>query len=532
MNITNLKTNNWKGRDLDIALSPVTVITGDNFAGKTSVPMALRFALTGYLPPPIGKRNEAIFGLAGDQARPMSVSVTTDTGRKSSITLTRTAKGKVLMDGGVPADLVLPGLLVEPTTFFGMTGAERVQAVFAACDLTGIGLTASNLVDRVGKIQVMPRQYAEEAIEDIQARIIAAWVRDIPGALAKIESDLKDDLRSTKDYLTRKQAELHAVSGLSRDIPAFDEQKFKALNEEVYALKATLEQPQANEAIEVRFLAAQLEEAETAVDIAQRELSDLDELDACPKCRASARGWKKEVEAALKHDLEQARHTRDSAAKKYAEAQDVWEAKKAELQAKNLAARSKIDLLTWELEDLAAQRAALTTWKAQVARRDEAEKGVLKLQAEVEVYKQAVELVREVREDAVAKTFGKVLDVARNFTDGLLNSPIEMVDGALGRRVSEADREQGNTAPVGAWIPHEAFSGTEQLLAYAGFAVALAGQAPIKLVIMDELGRLTLHRKVALLQRMCELVQRGVIDQLVGCDVEAVEVEGVNVIVL
>ena len=69
MHITKLTTKNWKGRDLDLALTPVTVVTGDNFAGKTSVPMAIRFALTGYLPPPIGKRNEAIFALAGDQAQ-------------------------------------------------------------------------------------------------------------------------------------------------------------------------------------------------------------------------------------------------------------------------------------------------------------------------------------------------------------------------------------------------------------------------------------------------------------------------------
>ena len=107
-----------------------------------------------------------------------------------------------------------------------------------------------------------------------------------------------------------------------------------------------------------------------------------------------------------------------------------------------------------------------------------------------------------------------------------------MVEGQLGRRVSDEDRKHGNTAPVGAWIPHEAFSGTEQLLAYAGFAVALAGQAPIKVVIMDELGRLTGTRKAAMLRRMCELVSKGVIDQFIGCDVEGNMVSGVNCISL
>jgi hypothetical protein len=421
---------------------------------------------------------------------------------------------------------------VEPTTFFGMTGAERVQAVFSACDVSG--LTPDELCKRVAVIEAMPAKYAEKAKTDMQERVLQVWNHDIPGALSKIETEWKDNAKATKDWLARKTAELGAVSTITREAPAFDGTRYAVL-QKTYETLLTQMQPSETIIAEKEILdelCNDLEAAETSVDVAQRELDDLDELAACPRCKASAKGWKHEVESGLKRDLEQARHKRESLAKQFKECEEkAYAARSVEVTRINLVEES-IKNFRAEIAALEISRAERASWQQTIGKRDALETDVMKLTAEVECYRKGREIVTELREKVVEQTFGKVLAVARNFTDGLLNSPIEMEAGALGRRVSEADNEQGNTAPVGSWIPHEAFSGTEQLLAYAGFAVALAQNAPIKLVIMDELGRLTLNRKVALLKRMCELVQRGVIDQFVGCDVEAVEVEGVNVIVL
>jgi hypothetical protein len=71
---------------------------------------------------------------------------------------------------------------------------------------------------------------------------------------------------------------------------------------------------------------------------------------------------------------------------------------------------------------------------------------------------------------------------------------------------------------VGAWIPHEGFSGTERLVAFAGFATAIASTSPIKLVIMDELGRIELGKREQVVMRMSELAREGVIDQFIGID--------------
>jgi hypothetical protein len=50
------------------------------------------------------------------------------------------------------------------------------------------------------------------------------------------------------------------------------------------------------------------------------------------------------------------------------------------------------------------------------------------------------------------------------------------------------------------------------------FSVALARLATFKLVILDEMGRLTAERREAVAKRMAELVKDGVVDQVVMID--------------
>ena len=107
---------------------------------------------------------------------------------------------------------------------------------------------------------------------------------------------------------------------------------------------------------------------------------------------------------------------------------------------------------------------------------------------------------------------------AARFTAGILRSPLVYQDGDLGR--FEGDK----------FISWETFSGTEEALAFAGLSVALAAQAPVKVVLIDELGRLTSANKTKLLDRMLELTRDGVIDAFIGADVVAPAMAGVKVV--
>ena len=121
----------------------------------------------------------------------------------------------------------------------------------------------------------------------------------------------------------------------------------------------------------------------------------------------------------------------------------------------------------------------------------------------------------------VKEAFGNILADVNRFTEDILLTPLDYHDGDIGRWSASS------------WIPHRSFSGTEQLISCAGISVALARQSPIKICLLDELGRLTVANKKALMSRLVELIGQGFIDQAVCVDVDGQAyrgVDGVNVI--
>jgi DNA repair exonuclease SbcCD ATPase subunit len=154
-------------------------------------------------------------------------------------------------------------------------------------------------------------------------------------------------------------------------------------------------------------------------------------------------------------------------------------------------------------------------------KRNEAEEKSIQNITASKVYKEAASKLKTMQEDIVEHAFSKLLVKARAFTDGLLRSPLVYMEGNLGMMNGDA------------FVSWETFSGTEELIAFAGLSVALCQSAPIKVVLMDELGRLTADNKHKLVLRMRELTKSGIIDNFVGVDVVAepyAGLEGVNII--
>lgn len=175
---------------------------------------------------------------------------------------------------------------------------------------------------------------------------------------------------------------------------------------------------------------------------------------------------------------------------------------------------AKLEACVSELPAVEAERQKLQVqaedWRAYqkvIADREKAETDMLAEDCRVTVLDGAQKAVNKLLKTAAEEAFGEVLKLSHAFTEGLLQSPLEFRNGELGRR--------GND---GGWITHESFSGTEQLLAYAGFAVALARTAPFKLVVLDEMGRLAPDRRAAVAKRMVELTKAGTVDQVLMID--------------
>jgi hypothetical protein len=149
--------------------------------------------------------------------------------------------------------------------------------------------------------------------------------------------------------------------------------------------------------------------------------------------------------------------------------------------------------------------------RTQDARRaDQSRAAYAAAKAKADIYNASLKVVAGEKDRVATEAFELLLRHARKFTDGILKAPLEYRDGELGMTY------QGN------WVGYKYFSGAEELIAFAGLAVALTqNEKPVvRIVMMDELGKLDKNNKVKLADRMVQLHQQGVIDQFIGCDVQ------------
>ena len=631
MKIESIKLRNIKGHTASYDLGGVTVIVGYNAAGKTLIPTAIRLGLCGYLPPPLGKTPGSLYKLAGNYEQPgsMGVDMTLTGGRATSLTFTKGPKGTVSLTGGVPSDLVMPELLMEPRLFFAKTGAQRVQTILDACDVSRLWTGPEQITRRWSEIDVRPVVTAQAALDEIDRIIAACFVPSFPvaAALAQVieraelsgkeyaktakeksgafeafrsktatarPKDLCAELQAARDELARlnaggkpcdaEQSELDRLRATLAPHLA-DGQTIGQLVDARIAEHAKIQadllrlvkpEPLAEDMAD-RYEAAkeslaeaesQLQDANRATHTAGELLASLGEAECCETCGNKAKGWHKkamtraeesraEAVAQFSAAVAQAATRKvqaDSLAKtigEHAKADELFHVEQSRLAALLAVAEAKIktakqfrDRMKWleeqiaanagtsggaaikaaqaKVDDLACEQEKFTVFQSDITRRDTLEGELLTAQGKADTFKAALKIIREEQEKLCNSAFGDVLKVARRFTDGLLNSPLEFHDMELGRRISQADLDAGNTAPIGSWVSHETLSGTEELLAYAGFSVALASKAPIKLVVMDELGRVETKRRELLIRRMRELVNDGTIDQFVGCDVSRI----------
>jgi hypothetical protein len=180
---------------------------------------------------------------------------------------------------------------------------------------------------------------------------------------------------------------------------------------------------------------------------------------------------------------------------------------------------SRRDELYSRVSDLESKQRAFDLWQADRDRLNASGQETQRLAVSVEVYKLAVKAVVAFQQTLIERAFATLLETAKLFTEGILFSPLVYRDGEIGRMAGDH------------FISWRVFSGTEEALALAGLSVALAQHAPCKVVIIDELGRLSVDNRRKLLARMVELQAAGHIDHFFGACVSSpdLDVPGVTV---
>lgn len=142
--------------------------------------------------------------------------------------------------------------------------------------------------------------------------------------------------------------------------------------------------------------------------------------------------------------------------------------------------------------------------KAEEMRRREAVDELIKAKAEQEIGKLCLEAVKGFRDQLVAHAFGGILKLANSVAGAVLGIEIQYRENEIGYWKDAK------------WIGFDNFSESEHALTFAMISIALAIDSPCKIVIFDELARLTAGNLSKFLHCMKDLVRRGVITQFIG----------------
>jgi hypothetical protein len=598
-----------KGLTFTTPLSPVTLLVGDNFEGKTTRTDALRLALLGHLPE-LGKNNKDTMGLAS--GREMHVEATGDDGT----VISRTFKMKgdsVSKEVSVPQaleDCEQLVVMLDATQYFNLSDRARVEYVFANCPVTGL-LTPEQIIARVYDktpgltfptvIGSMSSQnFVELSIEHFTAiaKAARAYAAKMEGTVqglaalragddaAKVAANLtaldarRNQLSTQLRELDGKAAALRAEREqqdkarrrhevITRELELADHEgkrsKLAALREQLSALPAPIT-ADPGRAADLRKREMELNSqlvtarndyrnAQSLYAAGERQMAELEGQKTCPYCGAAGEGWKtlKRVETneafhKLTADMNAAKErgvavNADIAA---LQAEIKVEAEKAKTAMHAAGEEQRLRREISDLETLLARLSAIaeekkamgdmppaddTAIKAVLAElanlQDEAhridqdrraamgrqhELGRLaqaeeerdKAKAEETAAKASTEELRVIQAEMVEAAFKPLLDLANRIFDGVLKSPLAYRDGEIG------------TWRAGAWVGYRTFSGLEQALCFAAMQAALAAMSPLKIMIIDELGRFTNKKARAVVECALRAVKRGDIDQFIG----------------
>ncbi len=576
MHFTGLVIDGLKGTKKSFKLKPLTLVIGDNFSGKSTIVDALRVVGIDY-DPSLGKRNMDTFQLAAGKS--MRIEAYTDTEEQVAVEFTREPDGNVKKSR--EGELRLPPVLVDLDVYWSMTEAERIEHVFRALKVPGLkpkavseGVSALEVLPTkiakpymaklaglgAGKSQGNPAAWLGILAEAIQKELKAKTSehKSAAGALAgfsgsggaSIPPDRSAPLKAKREALEaeiagygngdsewrRAQERLEAINGEAEYLvevwpgmagePVIDLKTYVSETDGLRARVVTATQKLGDAATELKCRENDLAEiTENATSVLKH--------DACPTCRTEGNDWKKpflkyiqgkqeEVRKLIEEQckvVEVARATVKNLTKAVAlaERRDAiveYQTLMAEVATLNKVPKpverddAREKKLRGEIATLETEQQAFNVWKHNSDNRERLSAATIDLAVHVECCKKALEFLRGVQQEAIENCMKPMLDRANLLTTGILRAPLVYRDGTFGMDLD------------GHFVTHKTFCKTESLLAYAGISLALAMDSPIKLLILDDMGRLSKHHKVEVFERCMGMVQDGTIDQAVLIDVQ------------
>lgn len=127
---------------------------------------------------------------------------------------------------------------------------------------------------------------------------------------------------------------------------------------------------------------------------------------------------------------------------------------------------------------------------------------------QLKIVSKIIALIAEKKQEVVSVSIEAPLAIANKLAAGILKGPLVFEEGEIGMRVDTQ------------FISNRAFSGTEAAIVMMGLTAGLAARSKLRVLILDEIGRLDTTNAGRLIVNLAGMVSDGDIDQfvLVGPD--------------
>jgi hypothetical protein len=487
---------------------------------------AIKLALLGYHPSH-AKTAQAIFRLAS--GNPLTATVTLEGEGRNRPPISHVVGNEWRADSrgsiskrtfGPPPGTIpeTPIVSLDPLAYFAATPRQRVDLIFAAANVDAGTVDLGALLKRLDELGVA---YENQSLSNV--------VRWLDIMVERVEQARSDAAATEKRFASTVQSAPQAAEAFPEKLSETLAAKRKTL-EALLATLATLapsrkavekledEIAEARKRLELLDLEA-TSKANTIAEAAREKTKTLAH-ETCPVCGTLGRAWHTAFAAAMDEKIVRLGVERQNTVREINSTRDAIVDRKKKIETARLRAMKKDqkqrDKVNEEVAELREEIATLEeTEERKIAadateqHRATARRNWETARRDAERYGAAKKDLLAFRERLATNVVESVVRVALKFTDGIVDGRLAVVDGAL---AIHRNKDW--------WIPSETFSGTEQAIVFAGFQAALGAKAPVKLAILDELGRIDADNKTRLLQNVADAIADGTIDQFIGVDTE------------
>ena len=158
----------------------------------------------------------------------------------------------------------------------------------------------------------------------------------------------------------------------------------------------------------------------------------------------------------------------------------------------------------------------LTQQRAEARTRAKAKEESDKVRIEAQVLKEFCRMLADLQAEIVNAAIGPIVDRLNVMFKGVLDMTLCYKDGVI-----------GTESPTG-FYSMRSFSGAEKALAMCAISLALAAESPVKIVVLDEMGRIDSEFKVPFMATVFRLLDAGIINQAILVDTSKRDYTGIK----